>query len=173
MSELEEGRYILEEGWHITNDSEALWAVRKVAEAAEDTKRWSAHYKAALERIKQANEGTTAFFKAKLEEYFETMPHRKTKAGQERYDLPNGACLILKPAGKGFERDPEQILEWAVDNAPAAVKATVSLDWAELKKQLSIDKEGKLIFLPTGEYITIPGLSVVDTPVEFTLKMEE
>ena len=158
------------ESWRITNDAEALWAMKKITEAEETVKRWKAYYAEALQKIKDEAAQDTSFFHAKLEEYFATLPHRVTKTGQEKYDLPDGACLTMKPAGTDIRHDDDALMMWAIDEMPEVIKTTPSLDWAALKKQLKVI-DGSIIRKDTGEVLEVPGLDLVNTEPTFVVTM--
>lgn len=170
--ELDEGE-IDGEAFAITDDSGAEWALRKIAEAQEEANRLLALYEAektrlaaAAAKVQQATETRTAYFRALLRQYFETVPHTKTKAGTEQYKLLSGT-LALKPGGPRFIPDKEKLLGWLEANGREdLIKTERSPKWAEVKKALTyaagcaVDENGQIV----------DGVEVVKDEPQFIIK---
>lgn len=159
-AELEEARL----GWQCNDDSAALWAIKRIREAQEDTKRWEAHYAAQLDKVKNENQNTVNYFKTKLAEYFETVPHRETST-QAKYSLP-GCDLVLKRGGIEYIRDESALLPWVKANRGDCVKVKVeeSVAWAELKKSIEV-VNGMAVIKGTGEIVS--GVTTARKPDTF------
>lgn len=154
------------EGFAITNDQMAQWAIEKIAQAKADTEKWKAHYAEALQKVQAANDETIAFMLDRLESYFDTLPHRKT-ATQESYALPGGK-LVRKAQQPEFVRDEAQMIPWCKANGHGdAVNVKETINWALLKKLGTVQGEA-LIDTETGE--AIPGVQVFARPDKFTVE---
>jgi len=89
-----------------------------------------------------------------LRTYFNKVEKHETKT-QASYRLISGR-LVQKKRNPVYAYNEEDLLEWAKAEAPQFIKekTTVSLDWAELKKEL-VDKDGWGYFGQTGEKLPI------------------
>ena len=150
----------------IQNDSMADWAIRKIQEARQDTEKWKAFYAERMAQVQAANEETIAQMEGYLAEYFDTVPHKATKT-QESYQLPSGK-LVLKAQQPEYVRDDAQLLPWAKENGYAdCVAVKESVNWAELKKRLTVQGEW-MIDPETGE--AVPGITVQERGTKFSVE---
>jgi phage host-nuclease inhibitor protein Gam len=138
------------EGWRIEDDKAAEWCVEKLREAEADKEFWKAHYAKQLESVNRTNDETIERMKGFLREYFDRVPHKKTKT-QENYPLPSGK-LVMKHVEPEYQRDDKDVIEWLKANrAGQFIKTKESLDWAEMKKSLTVigetvaDEDGQII----------------------------
>lgn len=117
------------EGWKITNDNSADWALDKIREAQAEYRRFKMviddkiqQLQEALEKEKESMEQETGFFQSKLAQYFETVPKKKTTKTQESYKLPSGR-LVKKYKAPKIVRDDEKLVAWLEKNQmPELVK---------------------------------------------------
>lgn len=157
-----------EEAFVIDSDQKADWALRKIAEAENDAEKWVEYYQAQIEIIKAQTEQQTANLKVMLRHYFDTVPHKITKT-TESYPLPSGK-LVFKAQQPEYERDDEKVIEWLkANNAPQFVKVKESLDWAGLKKTVTVMDEN--VITEDGE--VIPGIKAVQREPIFTVEVKE
>lgn len=153
--------------FHVTDDSAAEWCMKKIRKAEADRAMWKAHYEAQMEKVNKAADDDIAYFTAKLEEYFATVPHKATKT-QESYSLPGGK-LIRKQQQPKFETDDEALVPWLEENFMGQlVKVKKSADWAGLKKVVTVD--GDHVVTDEGEII--PGVTVTQRPDVFKVEVE-
>lgn len=129
-------REIGADGFAVTDDKKAEWALKKIREAEADKEMWKAYYAEQLEKIEKSADDTISYMTHLLEAYFETVPHSVTKGGQEKYKLPSGE-LVFTAAKLDYERDEETLLDWCRREAPEFVKTRESVDWAALKKRIT------------------------------------
>nr|MBR4279816.1 host-nuclease inhibitor Gam family protein [Clostridia bacterium] len=162
--ELPEDQY---EGWAILDDKAAQWAVEQIANAKADTQRWKAHFEDQLRKIREANEQTVAFMAAKLEAYFDTLPHKKT-ATQESYLLP-GAKLVRKLRAPQYVVDEERLVEHLRTAAPELIKTEEVPCWGEYKKRCQVIG-GELVDSTTGELVD--GVTVVERDAQFVVEVK-
>lgn len=156
-----------DEGWHITDDQQAEWALQKIKSTEAELARWVDYYTAQIARIRASSENTIAFMTARLAEYFQTVPHKETKT-QSKYSLPSGD-LILKKASRRWEHDDAVLLAWCRDNGiDECVQHTYKVKWADLKKRLTEMEDGTICDKETG--LICEGVTAVDTEPEFTAK---
>lgn len=141
----------LEVGWSIQNDQQAEWALQKIKDAQKDRDFWVHYYSDLIYKVEKDNNGTIDFFRAKLSEYFGTVPHKETKT-QEKYGLPSGTLILKKPKSV-WKYDEQKLFDWVTDNGLGSdyIKVKRSLDWADLKKRFSELADGKIVDKETGE----------------------
>ena len=166
MSELMEER---EDGFRVKDDASAEWCMEKIREAEADRAKWKAHYEAQMEKVNEAADSTVNYFTAKLEEYFQTVPHKAAKAS-ESYALPSGK-LIRKKQQPEYKRDDAELVPWLEKNFMGQlVKVEKSADWAGLKKVVNITPDGLHVATDDGEIV--PGVTVTPRPDVFKVEME-
>lgn len=156
------------DGFHVTDDKAAEWCMKKIREAEADRAMWKAHYEAQMQKVNESADSAVAYFTAKLEEYFASVPHKATKT-QESYTLPGGK-LILKKQQPKFEVDDDTLVPWLKSNFMAhLVKVKESADWATLKKVVNVSGSG----VTTDDGEVIPGVTVTQRPDVFKVEMED
>lgn len=154
-------------GFRVTDDASAEWCLKKIMEAKADVQRWSEFYAEQMKKIKDCADSTIAYFEAKLEEYFESVPHKATKT-QESYTLPSGK-LVRKQRQPQFDTNDEALVPWLeMNDMSQFVKVKKSADWAALKKQVIV--RGDCVVTADGEII--PGIAVTERPDEFRVEVE-
>ena len=109
-----------------------------------------------MEKVNREVDGTVAFFTARLEEYFDSVPHKASKT-MESYTLPGGK-LVRKRQQPQYETDDEALVPWLETNMAQLVKIKKSADWAALKKLCSVTPDGQHVVTEDGEII--PGVTV-------------
>lgn len=67
------------EEFTVTDDAAAEWCMKKIRKIEADRAMWKAHYETQMEKVNKAADESIAYFTAKLEEYFATVPHKATK----------------------------------------------------------------------------------------------
>jgi hypothetical protein len=155
------------DGFHVTDDKAAEWCMKKIQEAEADRAMWKAHYESQMQKVNESADSAVAYFTARLEEYFSTVPHKATKT-QESYTLPGGK-LILKQQQPKFETDDDALIPWLEANGMTGlVKIKKSADWATLKKSLNF--VGTNAVTVDGEIV--PGVKVEQRPDVFKVEME-
>ena len=157
------------EPFRVTDDKAAEWCIRKIREAQNEKQRWRDYYAEQQRKIDQEADNSIGYFEALLADYFETVPHKRTKT-QESYQLPGGK-LVRKQQAPEYQRDDATLLPWMKTNAPELIKVTESADWAALKKQLVIAPDGETVATEDGEIV--PGVKAVHRPDVFRVEMKE
>ena len=154
-----------EECFVIENDSQADWAVRKIAEHKAEIEKWDIHFGRQLEKIKATENASIDYLTRLLRDYFATVPHKTTKT-EESYKLPSGK-IYSKAQQPKYIRDEDEMTAWAKENRPELVKTTVSetTDWNTLKKATTTLDDGSVVDALTGE--VIPGVHAEMRPAEF------
>ena len=151
-----------EQGFHITDDGGARWAVEQMKAADEECERDLIWYQGLIEKTKAKRDWIKGKMTAYLREYAEMVPMKETKT-QKTYPVPGGK-LVLKKATTKIEHDDAVILQRLKEQGREEYIKTVTtekLDWAGLKKELA----------ETGEIIE--GVTVVDVPETFTVQIEK
>lgn len=165
------------EKFRIDNDLKAEWAAKRVAEEEHETQRIVQicqdqidFYNARMDEANARLERRAGHLRRLLEEYFDTVPHRKTKT-LEDYALACGR-LVKKKQPIAYERDDAVILDWARKDYTGYVKLEEKLDWAAMKKDLICDDAtGECIIGWSGE--TVPGLRGVARDDVFMVEVKE
>lgn len=154
-----------EECFVIENDSQADWAVRKIAEHKAEVEKWSNHFKQQMEKIENTENASIIYLTRLLRDYFATVPHKTTKT-EESYKLPSGK-VYMKAQQPKYTREEETLTAWAKENHPELVKTVVSesTDWNTLKKSTTTLEDGSVVDALTGEMI--PGVKAEMRPPEF------
>ena len=158
--------------WRITDDSCADWALQKIREEREELNRirelaaeQMARIDMKLAAAERRYENGTNFLTAKLAEYFNTVPHKKTKT-TESYRLLSGT-LKMKLGGTTMKQDDEKLLEYLKSSGNEDMIAIAEKPkWGEFKKRLSIIA-GQVVDASTGEIVE--GVEIVQNPDKFTV----
>ena len=151
----------------IDSDAKAMWALKKIREARTDCDYMVSWYQQKIKEIKDQTDFDTMNLERMLSDYFQTVPHHKTKT-QESYSLPGGFKLILKAQNPEYKRDDKKVIEWLEKNSGGQfVKTEKKLDWDGLKKKTAA--LGGKVFTEDGE--EIPGIDVIDREPKFTVEV--
>lgn len=161
-------------GFRIADDDTADWAVRKIAEERAELARMKVMASEQVGRImdkvaaaEKRCESATAYLTGKLAEYFNTVPHKVSKAKtQETYRLLSGV-LKMKRGGVSMQQDDERLLAYLkASGATDMITTTEKPRWGEFKKRLEIVGD-QVVDSSTGEIVE--GVSVVEKPDVFTI----
>lgn len=163
------------EGWQITDALAADWALDKIREAKAEyaqkemiVKEKIRQLQEWLEKEREKRDRTVNFFTAKLQDYFETAPKRRTKT-QEVLELPSGTLRKKYPAPE-FVRDDEALLKWIKANkinAHLYIRVKETPDWANFKKTVKV--AGEQVVDENGEIVE--GIRVVERPPVFEVEV--
>lgn len=159
--------------FRITDDRCADWAVRKINEERSEYERLKelgeqqiAAIQDKLAAAERRYNNGTAFLTSCLADFFQTVPHKKTKT-TEKYRLLSGTLTLKKGAPKATV-DDEKLVPWLRANGFGDfVKTTESAKWGELKKKVML--VGSVATIEeTGEIIE--GITVTETPDTFRVE---
>lgn len=149
----------------IQNDDEAEECIQAIRAAEADVAFWKNYYADALQKIADASQRIIDNNTARLEAYFDTLPHKKTKT-QESYPLPSGK-LVRKHQDTEFIRNDDELLSWLHENnGEKYIKTKESVDWAGMKKTLSV--LGEIVVDENGEII--PCIKASERPDVFKVE---
>lgn len=173
MDVLENVQSLYDEGFIIDNDSKADWAIETISEEVAEYDRLLAlanekleDLKNRIDDLKNRKENCCGVLKAKLYEYFQTVPHKTTKT-QETYKLLSGTLTLKKPTKK-IVHDDEKLLEYLKANDGGEfIKVKYSVDWTEFKKELKIVDDN---VVDTGLGLIVDCCSVEESEAEFVIK---
>lgn len=157
----------IKEEFVVDTDAKAAWALQKIKEARADRDRWVSWYTQKIEEIKAQTDLDTMNLERMLAEYFQTVPHKKTKT-QESYTLPDGK-LVLKTQNPEFKRDDKTVIDWLKkqEDGGRFIKTKEELNWDGLKKETAVFN-GNVVDV-NGEII--PGITVIDRPEKFIVEV--
>lgn len=171
----EEGEEV-KEGWRIKNDLDADWAISKIKEARADLERKERlaeqkiqETKDWIERERQKTANSTAFFEAKLREYFNSLDKSVLKKAktQLKYELMSGT-LKLKKQPPVIKRDNSVLMEWLLNaGLDNLIRVKEEPDWSAIKERLELIDD-KAVYKDTGE--VIPGITVEPQPDKFIVE---
>lgn len=159
-----------QESFTVKDDMVAEWCIKKIAAERAEVARMRMVVDSAISlyKFKLAEfEGkhSTQFLEGVLANYFESVPHKKTKT-QETYALPSGV-LKMKKGGIEYNRDEEALTAWVKENAPEFLKVKETTDWAGLKAKVTVN--GHSVIDDSGE--VIPGIVAIQKPDTFTVEI--
>lgn len=157
----------------IDNDQKAEWALKRIREEEEEADRKAKicraeimRYESMIADIQDEYERKTDFLHGLLENYFNTVSHKKTKT-KETYALASGT-MVLKHSAPKTVKDDDVLIRWLSENNPEYVKTEVITKpaWGEFKKTLTVSG---------CEYVTadgqiVEGVYAVEQPDVFTLE---
>lgn len=143
----------LDDGFYLKDDAKAEWAILKLQQENAELNRielicsnMKSYYDNVLKQAREKHERKTEFLEQQLERYFTYLQDNKlvksTKT-TDSYQLPS-ATLKLKQQSPELERDEDKLLAWCKENGAEFIKVKESVNWADLKKNLTI-KDGKAI----------------------------
>jgi hypothetical protein len=173
------------EEYEIKNASEADWAIEKIIEERhrrdcfiETAKAKIDKLKAQIEKETKRCDNATNFLTSKLAHYVEhsDVPTKKTKT-QESLNLPSGKVVIKFPKAKIVMAKDGTDVSKAKENKDFVnevegidakyIKTVKSVDWAKLKKDLTVNEDSGIITLTdTGECLDTLGVEIGVKSVE-------
>lgn len=166
MMQDERGEFVID------TPGKANWAVQKIKE---ERKRRDLFIQAAWDSIDQLKQqvdevtskcdNDTSFLLLKLSDYLDTVPAKRSKT-QMSFDLPAGK-LVKKLPQIEYKRDEERLLEHLRESGPELIKTKESIDWMELKKDLSV-RDGVVLRQSTGEIVE--AITPIETPERFDVE---
>jgi phage host-nuclease inhibitor protein Gam len=163
----------VQEGFVISNDNLAEWALKKIAEERAESQRYINvcetminDYRLKIQKEQEKLESKTGYLKAKLQEYFATVQHKTTKT-QETYKLPSGT-LKMKYGTPEFKVDNEKLVKWLEDSKlDTFVKTEKMAQWGELKKTITVSFDKIL----TADGEVVDGVTASDRPDSFEIEV--
>lgn len=174
IPESEEEQVYLKERFHIKDDGQANWAVRKIAQARRQLAEAEALAQSEIDRIQQWLQGqkreaerTEGFFTALLWEYF--LPKFATDPRRKTIKLPSGT-LQVRQLPPEFKRDDAALLKWLKEHEMMEFVETKEMPrWADLKSQVQVS--GRHVVTQGGEIVE--GVEVIPRPPLFRVITEE
>lgn len=173
MSEAIDINYALEDSagaFEITDDLQADYALQQVLKNNAERDRlvklaldMANDYQEKAQKVRESYGRKNEWHMMALQNYFNKVEKRETKT-QKSYKLLSGK-LVQKAQNPLYAYDSAGLIEWAKANAPQFIKekTTQSLDWAELKKALTV-VDSIAYYTETGEELPI---TVNPRPDEF------
>ena len=147
------------DGFRVTDDGGAVWCVQKIREAQDECNRMVMWYAAQIEKAKARMNATVERMTTYLREYGEIVPAKETDT-QRSYKFPGGK-MIWKKEHREYRHDDAVVLEGLKrDGRTEYIKTVEKLDWAGLKKEISVTGE-----LPEG-------VTMETVPESFEVKVE-
>lgn len=138
--------------FEVASDTEALWAMRKIAQANKDLAELEAFYARQLDKARNQAQATVDVMTSLLRAYFDRVPHRVTKT-QQSYALPMGK-LVCKQQEPEYTRDNQRLVAWMESaGRQDMVKTQKTADWPALKKVCVPQKDGRVVDAETGEVV--------------------
>lgn len=157
------------EGWQISDDDTAAWALRKVAAAEAEIVRVRALADAEIARVQAfVEEACTApnhdidWFKAKLIDYRRRLERDRPGLAQT-YRLPSGVLKRAKNPDKVVVADPVAFIEWAQENAPdclSTVPVVSAIKASPLLQHAPVDADARdvEVSMVAGDGEVVPGV---------------
>ena len=162
-AELEES-----ERFHIVDDQTAEWALQQIKNAYDEMAKWKVFYDDRYQKVVNSCELTISNMESLLQSYFDTVPHKETKT-QESYQLPSGK-LVFKKQAPEYKKNDQEVIGWLLNNrGERFVKAVPVLDWAALKKTITV--VGETVADENGE--VIPGITAIERENVFKVELKK
>lgn len=120
-----------------------------------------------IEELDKHLENETGYFKTLLYRYFETVEKKETKT-QQSYKLLSGSLVFKKPAVKIVKPDDDVLVKYLEASQPELVKTVKCPAWGDLKKNLTINEDGTVTDMSTGEVLDF--VSTEETEGSFDIK---
>lgn len=155
-----------EERFTVTDDQQADWCLRKIAEADAELAKLTEWYERQTALAQERHDSRVAYFTGLLQEYFSTVPAHETKT-MSKYQLPSGELVLTKPKADYAKADEEKLLSWCLTNDPDLVKVTTSPKWSDIKKRLIV-VDGKVADRETGMFVD--GVEIEEKQGKFEAK---
>ena len=173
-------RYNTEEGtrenFHITDDAQAAWAMRKLLaykkKMVENENAANAEYQRINEWLNRVNSRYARdieYFEAILTQYARV---QRQSEGRKSIDTPYGMVKSRATQSKFKVEDPEEFIQWASINAPQLVYIKASPNLTALKEFASAEETqtlGAVAMTEDGEII--PGVTVEPANVNYTVEV--
>lgn len=152
------------ERFKIESKDQAIWALRKIAQAKANQDENTQAAQAEIDRITawrdEENEKlqrSISFFESLLHEFF--LQLRESDPKLKTMKLPHGTIKMRKQQPQ-YEYDEEILLSWAKENLPEAVVIKESVAKTPVKKHIQ----------ETGE--VVPGVTIIERPEKFSVEVE-
>lgn len=155
----------------VTDIGKAEWAIKKIKyhtqkkeEAAEFVKAEKAKLDAYLAEINADHDKDIEYFKELLRSYaLDQLQGTK----QKTVKLPSGS-LSFRSVPPRIEKDEELLLAFTKECYPEMVVVTESVKWGELKKQLKVMDDGRMM---TEDGVIVEGVTATVMPDSFAVKL--
>ena len=128
--------------WSITQDNEAEWAMRKLAEAEAEIAaveaqavEWKAQVDDWLATVRRRPEGTARFMRERLEAY---ALRERAEADRATVPLPSGKVATRESKAKASICDPPDLLAWLADHPKADIAAPRKPLISEVRKIVEV-----------------------------------
>lgn len=153
------------EGFVITDDTRADWALRKIAQARQNIVKRAEFVAGEALRLRnwqqaadKRDQDTIDFMESLLRQYFESLRQSGALGKRKSYTLPHGA-LKVRTKGIQFARDEQAMLKWAAEHRPEVIEHKPALRWGELKKDVEV-LDGAIVHRGTGR--VMDGIKMLD-----------
>lgn len=174
IPEAEEEQQAVRERFRIHDDSQAVWALRKIRRIREAVAAKQALAQAEIERIQAWLESETKslereekFFEGLLAEYHAGLMAQDP--GHKTHKLPGGR-LHWRAQQPEFQRDDAKLLAWLKGRGLNEFMEIIEKPkWSELKKTVRV--AGAHVVTDDGELVE--GVAVVDRPPKFSVTLED
>lgn len=166
-----------EERFVIDSDQKAEWALRKIKEREADYERFRALGEADMNRVaklieeeKAKCDSDTAFFRAALDAYMDTVKCRETKTGIRKYKLLSGS-LVRKPGTTTFAHNDERLTDYLLRSGRTDMIRVKQVPlWGEYKRTLAVH-DGVVIDTNTGD--VVEGVTAEMQPASFAIEWRD
>lgn len=166
-----------DERFVIDSDQKAEWALRKIKEREAEFKRVEALGNSDIERVaklieeeKAKCDSDTAFFRAALDAYMDTVKCRETKTGIRKYKLLSGS-LVRKPGTTTFAHNDERLTDYLLRSGRTDMIRVKQVPlWGEYKRTLAVH-DGVVIDTNTGD--VVEGVTAEMQPASFAIEWRE
>ena len=165
------------EGFVCDTEAKAGILMRAIKQTQDDADYIKAWHNEQAKKAQEQADFEVERIKTYLREYFNTVPHHKTKT-QESFSFPGGK-LMMKKQNPEYKRDDKTVIEWLKANKGTEfIKTKEELAWQELKDASTGVVDGKIVLREEtnddGEIIqiTVPGIEVIPREDKFEIEVK-
>jgi len=163
-------------GFSIEDESKANWVLAKVAEIGAEFKRADAMAVTEITRIREWIQTRERIAKRQMDwfgmalEGFARQRFEESGGKTKTIKLPHGQLALRDQPPKWEWVDEAAVVEILREVEPEALRVTVEIDKAALKKVVNVNSEGEVVF---GSGLILEGVRVTtDATPKFTFKAE-
>ena len=167
----------MEERFVIDNDQKAEWSLRKIKEREDDFERVKALALSEIEKVtklieeeKAKCDSDTAFLRAALDAYMDSVKCRETKTGIRKYKLLSGE-LVRKPGKTTLAHNDDVLTDYLLRSGRTDMIRVKQVPlWGEYKRTLAVH-DGVVIDTNTGD--VVEGVTAEMQPASFAIEWRD
>lgn len=167
---IEKEEFNEDEGFRITDEGKADWAVRKIAENKQEIDRIKDFAKERIEQIKRWEESETESLENNIDFLESLLQEYLYNTEQKRVKLPSGSVHIRKQQPKWVYNDDAVLKSLESSKMDEFIRIKKEVNKAELRKNVEV-VGNKVVNKETGE--VIDGIEIVEREEKLNVRLSE